>query len=82
MTILFGFNRLLLKILLRSENNTLAGRWYGRTFIHTYYAVSPALDKWFGHTKRFKKMWSGKLDRMVDNFKKSGVEEKHGNKDK
>ena len=54
---------------------TLAQSWYGRAFIHTYYAISPTLVKWFGHTEWFKKMWKGKLDRMVANLKADGVED-------
>ena len=30
----------------RFRDNTLAGTWYGRAFIHAYYAVSPALVPW------------------------------------
>ncbi len=49
--------------------------WYGRAFIHIYYAISPTLVKWFGHTEWFKKMWKGKLDRMVADLKAKGVED-------
>ena len=58
----------------RFRDNMLASTWYGRTFIRTYYAISPTLVKWFGHTEWFKKMWKGKLDRMVATLKESGVE--------
>ena len=58
----------------RFRDNTLASTWYGRAFIRTYYAVSPTLVKWFGHTEWFKKMWKGKLDRMVTSLNESGVE--------
>ena len=58
----------------RYRDNTLAETWYGRAFIRTYYAISPTLVKWFGHTKWFKKMWKGKLDRMVANLQSEGVE--------
>lgn len=57
----------------RYRDDTLASTWYGRAFIRTYYAVSPTLVKWFGHTKWFKKMWQGKLDRMVKRLNASGV---------
>ena len=60
-------------ILRRYRDNTLAETWYGRMFIRTYYAISPTLVKWFGHTEWFKKMWRGKLDRMVENLKDKGV---------
>ncbi len=59
----------------RYRDYTLAETWYGRAFIHAYYAISPTLVKWFGHTKWFKKMWKGKLDRMVENLLDEGVED-------
>lgn len=58
----------------RYRDNTLAETWYGRMFIKTYYAISPTLVKWFGHTEWFKKMWKGKLDRMVSKLQNNGVE--------
>lgn len=59
----------------RFRDFTLAETWYGRAFIRTYYAISPTLVKWFGHTEWFKKMWKGKLDRMVANLNADGVED-------
>lgn len=59
----------------RFRDYTLAETWYGRAFIRTYYAISPTLVKWFGHTEWFKKMWKGKLDHMVANLKADGVED-------
>lgn len=58
----------------RFRDFTLAETWYGRAFIRTYYAISPTLVKWFGHTEWFKKMWKDKLDRMVANLNAEGVE--------
>ena len=58
----------------RYRDYTLAKTWYGRIFIRAYYAISPTLVKWFGHTKWFKKMWQGKLDRMVANLQTNGIE--------
>ena len=58
----------------RFRDNTLANTWYGRAFIRTYYAISPTLVKWFGHTTWFKNMWRGKLDKMVESLQKQGVE--------
>ncbi len=58
----------------RYRDNTLGSTWYGQAFIRTYYAISPTLVKWFGDTKWFKKMWKGKLDRMVSKLQKEGVE--------
>lgn len=59
----------------RYRDYTLAETWYGRAFVRTYYAISPTLVKWFGHTEWFKKMWKGKLDRMVANLNANGVED-------
>lgn len=58
----------------RFRDNTLASTWYGRAFIRAYYAISPTLVKWFGHTAWFKNMWRGKLDKMIDSLRKQGVE--------
>lgn len=58
----------------RYRDFTLAKSLFGRAFIRTYYAISPTLVKWFGHTAWFKKMWRGTLDRMVSKLQKSGVE--------
>lgn len=57
----------------RYRDDTLAYTWYGRAFIRTYYAVSPTLVAWFGHTDWFKKLWRGKLDRMVESLQRDGV---------
>ena len=59
----------------RFRDFTLAETWYGRAFIRTYYAISPTLVKWFGHTEWFKKLWKGKLDRIVANLNAEGVED-------
>lgn len=56
----------------RYRDYALAKTWYGRTFIRIYYAISPTLVKWFGHTGWFKKMWRGKLDRMVNTLQNKG----------
>lgn len=57
----------------RYRDNTLAKTWHGRAFIHTYYAISPTIVKWFGNTTWFKKLWRGKLDKMVRNLNNNGV---------
>ena len=59
----------------RYRDYTLAGTWYGRAFIHTYYAISPTLVKWFGKTKWFKNIFKPKLDKMVAKLNASGVED-------
>lgn len=58
----------------RFRDYDLAETWHGRAFIRTYYAISPTLVKWFGHTDWFKKMWRGKLDRMVKNLQGKGYD--------
>jgi hypothetical protein len=58
----------------RYRDYTLAQTWYGSAFIHTYYAISPTLIKWFGYTTWFKKIWKGRLDRLVANLNDNGVE--------
>ncbi|MBQ0084433.1 MAG: hypothetical protein KBS52_06710 [Clostridiales bacterium] len=58
----------------RYRDNTLASTWYGRAFIHMYYAISPTIVKWFGNTEWFKEMWKGKLDHMVKNLQSNGIE--------
>lgn len=58
----------------RFRDNTLAETWYGRMFIRSYYAISPTLVKWFGHTQWFKKMWKNPLDKFVAKLQLDGVE--------
>lgn len=58
----------------RYRDNVLGSTWYGRAFIRTYYAISPIIVKLFGKTKWFKKMWKGKLDRMVKKLEDNGFE--------
>lgn len=58
----------------RYRDYTLAETWYGKAFIHTYYAISPMIVKWFGHTEWFKKMWQCRLDRMVKKLNDAGIE--------
>ena len=59
----------------RYRDDTLGSTWYGRLFIRTYYAISPTLVKWFGKTNWFKKLWKGKLDRMVAKLQSNGVKD-------
>lgn len=59
----------------RYRDYTLAKTWYGRAFIHVYYAISPTLVKWFGKKSWFKKIWKKKLDKMVRNLNEKGVED-------
>lgn len=59
----------------RYRDNTLASTWYGRLFIHTYYAISPSIVKWFGDTDWFKIIWRRRLDKMVSSLNSQGVED-------
>ncbi len=59
----------------RYRDYTLAETRHGRAFIRAYYAISPTLVKWFGYTEWFKRMWKGKLDRMVESLKAEGVKD-------
>ncbi len=58
----------------RFRDYTLAETWYGRAFIRTYYAISPTLVKWFGHTEWFKSIWKPTLDKMVEKLNTNGVD--------
>ena len=59
----------------RFRDNTLAATWFGRLFIYIYYAISPTIVKWFGDTQWFKKLWSTRLDKMVENLNSNGVDD-------
>lgn len=58
----------------RFRDYTLDETWYGRLFIKCYYAISPTLVERFGDTKWFKRFWKSKLDKMVSNLNRNGVE--------
>ena len=58
----------------RFRDYTLAENLYGRAFIRTYYAISPAIVKWFGNTTWFKNMWKPVLDCMVERLNGDGIE--------
>ena len=59
----------------RYRDEQLGASWYGRLFIRSYYAVSPTLVKWFGHTKWFKKLFKKRLDKMVQRLQNDGFED-------
>ena len=59
----------------RFRDYKLTKTWYGRAFIHTYYAISPSIVKYFGKTTWFKKMWKGKLDKIVTKLKMEGFDD-------
>ena len=58
----------------RYRDDILAKNWYGRAFIHLYYAFSPTLVKWFGKTEWFKNMWRPRLDHLVKRLNDEGVD--------
>lgn len=60
-------------VLRRYRDYTLANTWYGRLFIKGYYAVSPRLVKWFGHTSWFASLFKNRLDTLVEKLLKKGV---------
>ena len=57
----------------RYRDDTLATRWFGRCFIHIYYAISPTLVRWFGKNKLFINSWKRILDWKVQQLNKAGV---------
>ena len=57
----------------RFRDYTLAETWYGRVFIHSYYAISPILVRWFGGTEWFRNMCKPWLDRMVERLSDQGI---------
>ena len=59
----------------RFRDYKLAETWYGRAFIKTYYAISPTIVKLFGKTKWFKKLWRGKLDKLVNKLHNEGIKD-------
>lgn len=56
----------------RFRDSILASTWYGRIFIHTYYAISPTLVKWFGRTRWFKKFWRHRLNKLIKKLQLKG----------
>ncbi len=59
----------------RFRDYKLATTWYGRVFIHMYYAISPKLVKCFGETHWFKSMWRSRLDKMIKKLRSEGFED-------
>lgn len=60
-------------VLRRFRDFTLAKTWFGRAFIHTYYAVSPGLVSLLGETEWFQKIMKNKLDRLVFTLREKGI---------
>lgn len=59
----------------RFRDDTLDRTWYGRAFIHTYYAVSPTLVRWFGACSWFQRLFRAPLDRLVARLHRRGVQD-------
>ena len=59
----------------RFRDNMLDRTWYGRAFIRAYYAVSPALVRWFGTTGWFRSLFKAPLDRFVRKLRQRGVQD-------
>jgi hypothetical protein len=57
----------------RYRDNILAESFFGRAFIHLYYAVSPTLVRWFADSCLFKRFLRPVLDKMVDRLKRDGI---------
>jgi len=57
----------------RFRDNILDATWYGKSFIKTYYAISPTLVKWYGNTSWFKYLWRKPLDKLVKSLNCRGV---------
>lgn len=60
-------------ILRRYRDFILCKKWYGRVFIHCYYAVSPALVKVFGNTELFQNFFRKKLDKLIMKLTFEGI---------
>ena len=58
----------------RYRDDKLAKSWYGRAFIHSYYAISPTIVKLLGNTGWFKRICRRKLNRIIDRLQENGVE--------
>lgn len=58
----------------RYRDYKLRKSWYGKFFIHLYYAVSPKLVKYFGSYQWFKKIWNHFLDNLITKLQSQGFE--------
>ncbi len=62
-------------ILRRYRDNALLKTWYGKLFVHTYYAISPSVVKLFGDKKTFHSFWKRKLDKITIKLYNRGYED-------
>ena len=58
----------------RFRDRVLAKTWYGRLFIHLYYAVSPTAVRFFGQTQWFQDFFRSVLDPWVLDLQSEGFE--------
>ena len=58
----------------RFRDKVLGKTWYGRLFIHLYYAVSPTMVRLFGKTAFFQNFWRERLDNMISALQTEGFE--------
>lgn len=58
----------------RFRDKKLSATCFGRMFIRIYYAISPSLVKYFGHTKCFQRFWKKHLDKLVEKLQQDGFE--------
>ena len=56
----------------RFRDEVLAETWYGRLFIHAYYAVSPTAVRLLGDSDWFQTFFRGRLDKMVADLQAKG----------
>ena len=59
----------------RFRDYSLAKTRLGRAFIRVYYATSPTIVKWFGHTGWFQKTWYSVLNKFVSKLNAQGYED-------
>ena len=59
----------------RFRDYSLAKTWLGRAFIRVYYATSPTIVRWFGHTGWFQKTWYSVLNKFVSKLNAQGYED-------
>lgn len=57
----------------RFRDHKLAATVSGRTFIRTYYAVSPGIVRCFGKRAAFRSFWKKRLDKLVFRLQSTGV---------
>lgn len=57
----------------RYRDDVLKKSFFGRTFIKTYYSISPLLVRQFGQTKWFKNIFKKFLDKKVNRLNKDGI---------